>query len=209
MRLAIAAISPDHEPMAMRAKADEDDFLGGRMLIAMPGIDDPRFDRAVIMMCAHTPEHAMGIAVNRPLDGLTVPELLRRLGVEGDARLPDQPVMAGGPLERERGFVLHSDDYAAPDSTMPVAEGVALTVTREVLEAMGDRSRRPRRSLLALGHATWGSGQLEREIKESVWLIGDPDEAVIFDTDHETKWERALAKIGVRPSQLSAFSGRA
>ncbi len=195
--------------MTSTAPTSECEFLGGRMLIAMPGIEDPRFDRVVILMCAHTCDHAMGIAVNRPLDGLSVPDLLAQLGVQAEQRLPDRPVLAGGPLERERGFVLHTDDYAAAESTLPVSDGVALTVTREVLEAMGSHDRRPRQSLLALGHASWSPGQLEREIKDSVWLIGDPDEAVIFDTDHETKWERALAKIGVRPGQLSAQSGRA
>lgn len=185
------------------------DFLAGRMLIAMPGIDDPRFERAVILMCAHSHEHAMGIAVNMPMDELTLPDLFQRLGVDSAIRLPQRPVLSGGPVERERGFVLHTDDYAAPDSTLQVGEGLALTATREVLEAMGDAARRPRCSALALGCANWSSGQLEREIRDNVWLSCDPDEALIFDDDHDTKWERALAKIGVRAEQLSMQAGRA
>jgi len=184
-------------------------FLAGRMLIAMPGIDDPRFERAVILMCAHSAEHAMGIAVNMPVDGLTLPALFQRLGVETPYRMPDRPVLAGGPVERERGFVLHTIDYAAPESTLMVSEGVALTATREVLEAMADSRRRPRCSALALGCASWSSGQLEREIRDNVWLSCEPDEALIFDSHHETKWERALAKIGVRAEQLSMHAGRA
>jgi putative transcriptional regulator len=185
------------------------DFLAGRMLIAMPGIDDPRFERAVILMCAHSHEHAMGIAVNMPMEGLSLPDLFHRLGVETVTRMPDRPVLAGGPVERERGFVLHTDDYSAPESTLQVGEGLALTATREVLEAMGDTQRKPRCATLALGCANWSSGQLEREIKDNIWLSCDPDEALIFDDDHDTKWERALAKIGVRAEQLSLQAGRA
>ena len=185
------------------------DFLTGRLLIAMPGIDDPRFERAVILMCAHSPDHAMGIAVNRPLDGLSVPDLLERLGVKSGIELPERPVLAGGPVERERGFVLHTDDYSAPDSTLTVTDGIALTATRDVLEAMANAQDAPRCSVLALGCAGWSPGQLEREIKENVWLTCEADEALIFDDDHDTKWSRALAKIGVEPSQLSGQSGRA
>jgi putative transcriptional regulator len=178
------------------------DFLAGRMLIAMPGIDDPRFERAVILMCAHSSEHAM-------IETLSLDALFQRLGVETTIRLPARPVLQGGPVERERGFVLHTNDYTAPDSTLQVAEGLALTSTREILEAMGDTQRRPRCAALALGCASWSSGQLEREIRDNIWLACDPDEALIFDDDHDTKWERALAKIGVRAEQLSMQAGRA
>src|SRR3712207_6252923 len=114
------------------------EFLSGRLLIAMPGIEDPRFEQALVLICAHTPEHAMGITLNRPLEGVTVPDLLSRLGVKTSIELPPQLVLAGGPVERERGFVLHTDDFRAPESTVPVAEGVSLTATRDVLQAMGD-----------------------------------------------------------------------
>ena len=188
---------------------DGGDYLTGRLLIAMPGMDDPRFERAVILMCAHSSDHAMGIAVNRPMEGLSLSELLDRLGVESRIELPDRPVLAGGPVERERGFVLHTDDFNAPKSTLAVADGLALTATREVLEAIADPDHSPRCAVLALGCAGWSPGQLEREIKDNVWLTCDPDEALIFDGDHETKWERALAKIGVSVGWLSSQSGRA
>jgi putative transcriptional regulator len=189
---------------------DEDaDFLAGRLLIAMPGIGDARFERAVILMCAHSADNAMGVTINHPLDGLSLGELLNRLGVQVDRARMSQAVRAGGPVERERGFVIHSADYSTSDSTVPVSDGIALTPTREVLEALADAERRPRQSMLALGCATWGAGQLEQEIRENVWLACDADEGLVFDEDHQTKWSRALAKIGVRPDHLSAQAGRA
>jgi putative transcriptional regulator len=190
---------------------DEDDgeFLGGRLLIAMPGIADPRFERAVIFMCAHSPQYAMGITLNQPVDGLTLPDLLQRLGVPVAAPVDARPVLAGGPVERERGFVLHTDDFEAPESTLAIGDGVSLTATRDVLEAIAGAEGRPRQSVLALGCAQWDGGQLENEIKESVWLSCDADEAIIFDADYDTKWERALGKIGVTAGQLSSQTGRA
>ena len=190
-------------------RIDEDAFLAGRMLIAMPGIGDPRFERAVILMCAHSVEQAMGITVNRPMEGLALPDLFDRLGVKSSIRLPDLPVLSGGPVEKERGFVIHTDDYSTSESTLSVGDGVALTATREILDAIGDQARRPRRAALALGCASWESGQLEDELKENVWLACDADEALIFDDDHGTKWSRALAKLGVAPERLSMQSGRA
>jgi putative transcriptional regulator len=190
-------------------RIDEDAFLAGRMLIAMPGIGDPRFERAVILMCAHSVEQAMGITVNRPMEGLALPDLFERLGVKSSIRVPDLPVLSGGPVERERGFVLHTDDYSNPESTLSVTDGVSLTATREILDAIGDPTRKPRCAALALGCANWEAGQLEDELKENVWLACDADEALIFDDDHETKWSRALAKLGVAPERLSMQAGRA
>ncbi len=200
-------------------EADDGDFLAGRMLIAMPGIGDPRFERAVILMCAHSADNAMGVTVNHPMDGLSLGDLLDRLGVKPkatDASRPGLPpaalpqaVLAGGPVDRERGFVIHTADYATSDSTLPVNEEISLTPTREVLEAMADADRRPRQSILALGCATWGAGQLEQEIRENVWLACEADESIVFDEDHETKWTRALAKIGVRADHLSTQAGSA
>jgi putative transcriptional regulator len=184
-------------------------FLTGRALIAMPGIEDPRFERAVVLICAHTAEMAMGITLNRPLDGLTATDLLERLDVHPAEELPEDMVLLGGPVERERGFVLHTDDYLSAGSSTKVSDGVALTGTREVLEAIAGRDRRPRRSLLALGYAGWGAGQLEREIRESVWLTCEPDEALLFGHDYEHKWSMALARIGVSAERLSTQGGRA
>lgn len=183
-------------------------FLTGQLLIAMPGIGDPRFERSLILICAHDSQHAMGVAVNRPIEGLTVPDLLQRLEAPATGPMADDPVLLGGPVEMERGFVLHTDDYHAEHS-LDVDDGLALTTTREVLQAMGSADQRPRRSLLALGYAGWGAGQLEREIRENVWLTVASDETLIFDGDHETKWSRAISKLGIDAQFLGAEAGRA
>ncbi|MBC7667127.1 YqgE/AlgH family protein [Caulobacter sp. DWR2-3-1b2] len=184
-------------------------FLAGQMLVAMPGIEDPRFERAVLYLCAHDAEQAMGLAVNRPAEGLTLYELLNNLGVEPEAHALSHLVMLGGPVERERGFVLHTDDFVSPDSTVSVADGLALTVTRDVLDALGSRAHRPRQAILALGYSGWGPGQLEQELRDNVWLICEADEALLFGDDYDNKWTMALAKIGITADQLSAQAGRA
>jgi putative transcriptional regulator len=210
-----AALSIRQAPLERRALHDNhtsmtpDLCLTGRMLIAMPGIGDPRFERAVILICAHGDDHAMGIAVNHPVGDLTTPDLLVRLGVEANIQMPPDLVLFGGPVEIERGFVLHTSDYSSPPATLPVSEDLALTATREVLEAMGDRERAPRKSLLALGYAGWGSGQLEQELAQNAWLTCDPDETLLFGQDHDAKWALALAKLGIEPHRLSSEGGRA
>jgi putative transcriptional regulator len=196
-----AHIIDAHEPEGGAA------FLSGRMLIAMPGIGDPRFERAVILICAHSEDQAMGVRINRPLESLTLAELFDRLGVKGAPS--DLPLLSGGPVERERGFVVHTDDCEIPGSTLTVSEGLALTATREILDALGDLDRRPRRAAIALGCANWNAGQLEEELRDNVWLACDADETLIFDLDHDTKWARALAKLGVAPERLSMQTGRA
>lgn len=175
----------------------------------MPGIGDPRFERAVVFMCTHDAEHAIGIAVNRPLDGLTLTSLFERIGLDPPLRrLADEAVLMGGPVERERGFVLHTDDYLLDDVSLQVKPGLALTTTRDVLQAMGGDTA-PRKAILALGYAGWGAGQLEREVRENVWLVCDPDEALIFGDDFDHKWSRALEKLGVSAAMLSDVGGRA
>jgi putative transcriptional regulator len=197
---------PDRD---LARSAESRSFLSGRMLIAMPGIEDPRFERAVVLICTHDEEHAMGLAVNRPVDGLTVPRLLAQLGVKPAVEMPADLVLLGGPVTPERGFVLHTNDYRCEDSSVDVGDGVALTQTRDVLVAMSADNRRPRRSIVTLGYAGWGAGQLEHEIREGVWLTCDPDETLLFGDDHEHKWSMALSKIGVSADLLSAQTGRA
>ena len=186
----------------------EGGFFSGQLLIAMPGISDPRFERALILVCAHDREHAMGLTLNSPVQGLTAPDLMEKLGIKPTITLPPDLVLMGGPVELDRGFVLHTTDYQGEHS-LDVGGGVALTANREVLEAMAGHNRAPSRSLLALGYAGWGAGQLEDEIKQNVWLTCDADDALIFDHDYEGKWSRALAKLGVNPERLSTVAGRA
>jgi len=183
-------------------------FLAGRLLIAMPGIGDPRFERTVVYLCAHDAEHAIGLAVNRPVDGLTLDSLFQRIGIEPPLRrLADEPVLMGGPVERERGFVLHTDDYLLDEVSMPLTAGLALTTTRDVLQAMSGEEA-PRKAMLALARAA-GPGQLEREVRENVWLVCEPDEALIFGDDFDRKWSRALEKLGISAAMLAETGGRA
>lgn len=187
---------------------EDQGFFAGQMLIAMPGIGDPRFERALIVVCTHDAEHAVGLVVNRPVEGLTIPDLLEKLEIAEEITAPPDLVLMGGPLERERGFVLHTDDYEA-ELSIGVGHGMTLTATRDILQAMAKAGGPPRRSLLALGYAGWGAGQLEDEIKENVWLTCEPDETLIFGGEHAAKWARALGKLGIDPERLSAVAGRA
>lgn len=182
-------------------------YLAGQLLIAMPTMSDPRFARSVIYLCAHSEEGAMGLVVNKPLPSIGFTELLEQLGIEGDEVTQTARVHFGGPVESGRGFVLHSGDFKR-EGTMMVGEDVALTATIDILRAIaaGDG---PRRHLLALGYASWAPGQLDEEIQSNGWLNAPPDEAILFDPDLSTKWERAIAKLGVSPSMLSGDAGHA
>jgi putative transcriptional regulator len=185
-----------------------DGYLAGKVLIASPLIGDPRFDRTVVFLCAHGDDHAMGLILNKPMDSLRLPALFEQLGVKSEIHAPDRAVLNGGPVDRDRGFVLHTDDYETPDSTLAVASGIGLTATREILEAIASNEP-PRRSVLALGYAGWDPGQLEDEIQANAWLVGEPDEAILFDDDYPTKWARALKNMGVTPEFLIGASGHA
>ncbi len=183
--------------------------LAGRLLVAMPGIDDPRFEQAVILVCAHAPDHAMGVRVDRPAPGIDLKAVLTKLSLDAPEQATGRPVMVGGPVEKERGFVLHTDDWMIDAASTPFGVGLALTGTREALNAMTDPAAGPRRSSLVLGYAGWGDGQLEEELVENVWLIADADLDLLFDTEFGTKWTRALAGLGVEAAMLSGQSGRA
>ena len=183
--------------------------LTGRLLIAMPGIGDDRFEHAVILVCAHGPDHAMGLRLDRPAPGVDLGKVLRTLDTPAPETAADRPVLVGGPVERERGLVLHTDDWVTADSSVTFGEGLAMTGTREALTAMTDPVAGPRRSILLLGYAGWGEGQLEDELAENVWLTADADLDLIFDGEHDTKWSRALARLGVDAAMLSGQSGRA
>jgi len=187
----------------------ENTYLAGRLLVAMPGIGDPRFERAVILLCEHDGSHAMGLTVNRPVDGLTIADLLVRLGVETGSEAPGDLVLLGGPVDTERGFVLHTRDHGCGPGSVHIDRDLTLTASREILRVLAAREGRPRRAVMAVGYAGWEAGQLEREIRENVWLTCEADEDLLFDDDHDHKWSRALAKIGVSPENLSAQPGRA
>lgn len=151
----------------------------------------------------------MGLTINRPVEGLTIADLLGRLGVVVGPGAPAELVLMGGPVEPERGFVLHTRDSSTGPEGLVVNGDLMLTASREILEVLAGADRRPRRAAMAVGYAGWDAGQLEREIRDSVWLTCEADEGLVFDDDHEHKWSRALAKIGVSPEHLSAQPGRA
>lgn len=184
------------------------DTLAGKLLVAMPGIGDPRFARSVIMMCTHDAEHAMGVVINKPKQEVTLSEVLGHLGLQAGDTVGARAVMDGGPVRPDRGYVLHSADFTAHEGTQDVAPGIRLTATREVLEAVA-KTDAPKEFVLALGCSGWGAGQLENELKENAWLVVDADNAIVFDADHEQKWERAIRTLGFDPSQLSSAQGSA
>lgn len=182
-------------------------YLTGQLLIAMPSMADPRFARTVIYLCAHSDEGAMGLVVNKPLPSITFPELLEQLGIDSGEEVDKLRVHFGGPVESGRGFVLHSADFVR-EGTMVVDNGVALTATIDILRAIA-AGQGPRHHLLALGYAGWGPGQLDAEIQANGWLHAPADTAILFDPDLSTKWERAIAKLGITPAMLSAEAGHA
>jgi putative transcriptional regulator len=199
----------------MKSGAEQRGFLDGQMLVAMPAMGDPRFARSVIYVCAHSQDGAMGIIVNQLARRIKFPELLVQLNVikpEEAIRLPPSagaiPVLKGGPVEKERGFVLHSSDFFIKDSTLPIDDGISLTHTVDILRAIaaGDG---PHRAVLALGYAGWTSGQLENEIQQNGWLNCPADPNLVFDTDLESKYAQAMAKLGVDPAMLSNEAGHA
>ena len=187
-----------------------DGSLAGKLLIAMPGIGDPRFEKAVIMMCVHTEEHAMGLVVNKPREELRLGDVLDHLGIQAGAKLAPRQVLDGGPVRPDRGYVLHSEDFKSGDATQPIAPGICLTATREVLEAMAGEAA-PQRFMLALGCSGWGAGQLEDEMKQNAWLVVDAaaDDAIIFGGDHTGKWGDAIKRLGFDPGQIAGETGRA
>jgi putative transcriptional regulator len=183
------------------------DFLTGQLLIAMPAMADPRFAQSVIYLCAHTPEGAMGLVLNRPLKRPSFADLLRQLDV---APLPPARrirLCAGGPVDNARGFVLHTADWTGEDS-LRVDDGLALTASLDVLKAIAEGGG-PREGILALGYAGWGPGQLDAEIHQNAWLSVSADETIVFDGDHDTKWRRAFAKLNIDPLLLSDVAGHA
>lgn len=185
----------------------ESGYLTGQLLVAMPNMQDPRFEKTVIYMCVHNAEGAVGLVLNRQIDSITFPDLLRQLEIETDEDAPDLPIHFGGPVETGRGFVLHSADYGQAGTIM-VGGIIGLTATVDILKDMAAR-RGPKSSMLALGYAGWGPGQLDGEIQQNAWLNVPSDEALVFDADIDTKWNRAIAKLGIDPSLLSGDAGHA
>lgn len=190
-------------------------YLDGQMLIAMPSMRDERFSRSVIYVCAHSSEGAMGIVINHPAVNIAFSDLLVQLDVIPAADLIQLPpraetvkVLKGGPVETGRGFVLHSADFFIENSTLPIDDGICLTATLDILKAIA-RGDGPVSAVLALGYAGWAPGQLETEIQANGWLHCAADPELIFGQDNDTKYERAMRKIGIDLGMLSSEAGHA
>jgi putative transcriptional regulator len=181
--------------------------LSGQLLIAMPNMDNPHFAGTVICVCAHSPGGAMGLILNKPIERLSFEALLKQVNVEPLPPARQIRLIAGGPVEESRGFVLHSGEWKA-EGSLPVPGGWGLTANVDILKAIAGGGG-PRRCVLALGYAGWEPGQLEAEIGQNVWLSVDADDDLLFDEDSATKWRRALAKLKVDPLLLSAAAGHA
>lgn len=182
--------------------------LSGKLLIAMPDMGDPRFAGAVIYVCSHSEDGAMGLIVNKPNPDLRFSTLLAQMNISQSPNCRDIRVHFGGPVERGRGFVLHSLDYASDGNTIEVDDGIGMTGTLDVLEALA-KGQGPATSLLALGYAGWGPGQLEAELTQNGWLTGPARQDILFGRANEHKWTAALKLLGVDPLLLSASGGRA
>lgn len=182
--------------------------LSDHFLIAMPGMDDPSFARSVIYVGQHTAEGAMGLVINRPA-GFALADILDELALKPVSRSSAaSPVLIGGPIQAERGFVLHSADERNWDSSVRVAPDLVLTTSRDILGAIAE-GKAPAQSLFALGYSGWGAGQLERELMANAWLTVPADRAVLFDTAIEARWDAAIALVGIDSSRLSDQVGHA
>ena len=195
--------------------ASGEGYLDGQILIAMPIMDDERFSRSVIYLCAHSSEGAMGIVVNRAAGSIDFPGLLVQLNIidkDHQITLPDAAeslkVLKGGPVETGRGFVLHSSDFFIKDATLPIDDGICLTATLDILKAIASGTG-PKQAILALGYAGWAPGQLENEIQHNGWLHCDADPDLIFGRNVEDKYKLALDKIGIDLAMLSNEAGHA
>jgi len=194
---------------------DSHGYLDGQLLVAMPVMGDPRFERSVIYLCAHSADGAMGIMVNRPAGSIDFPELLVQLNIinkDDQIKLPEtaesMKVLRGGPVDTRRGFVLHSSDFYIENATLRIDDDICLTATIDILKAIANGSG-PKHAILALGYAGWRPGQLEAEIQGNGWLHCDADADLVFGNDVDEKYARALRKIGIDPGMLSNDAGHA
>lgn len=194
-------------PILDDMRSESSDFTG-KLLIAMPGMSDPRFEKSVIFVCAHSDEGAMGLIVNKPAEDLLFADLLEQLSIRPLQMTRDVLVHFGGPVEHGRGFVLHSSDYSSNVSTLEVDDGFGMTATLDILEDIA-RGAGPLAVVMALGYAGWGPGQLESEIARNGWLTCDATHEIVFATQADVKWEAALRSLGVDALTLSAAAGRA
>ena len=200
--------SDDDNDIIFTAKPHADTtWLTGQLLVAMPNMADTRFTRTVIYICSHGPTGAMGLVLNRLFGEASFDALLSQLDIDISIGMTDAQVHFGGPVETGRGFILHSTDYLR-EGTVRIDDNIALTATLDILRAIASGSG-PERIMIALGYTGWGPGQLDAEIKANGWLTAPANDTLVFDRDLESKWDRALASIGISPMLLSIEAGHA
>lgn len=185
--------------------------LAGKLLLAMPNMGDPRFHRAVILVCAHDENGAMGLVINHIMPGIDLRHLLEQLNItpegQGAPKVPDMPVMSGGPVENGRGFILHTKDFHQQD-TVDISDDLSVTGTVDALRAVAE-GEGPQKMIFALGYAGWTPGQLDKEMQENSWLVANPDHELVFQIKPDHKWSTAIEKMGIDPAMLSTVSGNA
>lgn len=192
----------------MSEQADDGLQLTGKMLIAMPGMGDPRFTHSVVLICAHSDDGAMGLIVNKAIEGVHLESLLKQLSIESTGPSAQAGLYFGGPVETGRGFVLHTPDYRSDLSTLAIDERFSMTATQDILEEITNGNG-PSSALVALGYSGWGPGQLENEIGANGWLIGEPSQALVFQENDANVWPEAMKSLGIDPLTLSATAGHA
>ena len=189
--------------MSARTEPVEPEFLDGQILIAMPDMTDPRFARSIVYLCAHSEDGAMGLIVNKTLDDLNWRDLFDKIEIPIGSINAPRPVCFGGPVDMERGFLLHSSDYCAEGATLNVDADTSMTATIEILQDIA-KGCGPAQVMLALGYAGWAAGQLEAELQMNGWLLCKADDGLLYGDDHASKWDRALAKLGINPAMLAS-----
>jgi putative transcriptional regulator len=192
----------------MQQPHDGEGFLHGKLLIAMPGMSDSRFEKSVIFMCSHSAEGALGLIINKPIEGLPFRDLMVKMDIPVTDATSKAPVLFGGPVDTGRGYILHSNERSNRPATTVITSEISLTPTVDMLRAISD-GRGPEKWLLTLGYAGWGPGQIESEIVRNGWIHCDADAALVFDADMDAKWARAFGKLGAALSGLSSEAGRA
>ncbi len=197
--------------MGTHDHSKKDGYLTGKLLLATPFMSDKRFHKSVIYMCSHDENGAMGLVINSLLPNVKFEEVLSQLPIKSEIQIDpaalNMPVLAGGPVESGRGFLLHSNDFKE-DQTITVDKDFCVTGTIEALQAIAE-GKGPDDKLFILGYAGWTAGQLDAEIKQNAWLVADPDPALIFKVQNEDKWDKAIASLGFDPGMLSGNAGRA
>lgn len=184
------------------------DYLAGHFLLATPSMQDPRFKKSLIYICSHDRAGAMGLIINQSKSGLYLSDLLDQIGIEGEVKVADTPVLIGGPVDIDRGFVLHSPDYFKEDTSLKLSDTLTLTSTKDILEALVS-TEAPSQAMLAVGYSGWGEGQLEKEIGQNTWLVLEAEEHIIFDSNLDMKRDKAYEILGISPEMLSFHGGNA